>query len=83
MRHQNHIIYVIFKIKGPKYIFPKTSSTPSIFDVFLILISILSNPPLSMNPNQMAFNEDQIIQNKTLKTKTIFLKINSAMSSVS
>jgi hypothetical protein len=42
------------------------------FDAFLILISILPIHPLPKNSNQLAFNQDQITENKILKTKINF-----------
>jgi hypothetical protein len=46
LRHQNHIICVIFKVKGRNCVFPETSGMPPMFDTFLILIHILSIPTL-------------------------------------
>jgi len=74
LRHQNCIICVIFKVRGPKYIFLKTFGTSSMFDAFLILVPILSILLLSKKSKSMAFNQDEIAQNKTSNIKIFFLK---------
>jgi hypothetical protein len=44
------------------------------FDAFLILVPILSILLLSKKSKSMAFNQDEIAQNKTSNIKIFFLK---------
>jgi hypothetical protein len=43
----NHIFCIIFKVRGPKCIFPETSGTPNMDGAFFISVSIILIPPLT------------------------------------
>jgi hypothetical protein len=47
LKHQNHIICIIFTVRRSKYIFLETFGTPPMFSVFFISVSILTIPSLT------------------------------------